>query len=221
MTGLWLGASALASGLLENLRLDLRSFHRADLTPEQAQSLFAFLFGRILELVGYFLGLMFAGVWLWQPCRWVFRCRRSYSPFGGRSYRRRLAGRGCVSGRAARCAVMVLKITIVAAVAVWILNGRSVQIILLGQSALASGVSQAWGIVMRLALAVAAVLVLIGLVDYLFQRWRHEQSLLMTRQELKEDMKRDEGDPQIRARLRKLHAKSPKDACWTIFPGPR
>src|SRR5262249_2361956 len=37
-----------------------------------------------------------------------------------------------------------------------------------------------------------------------FQRWRHEQTLRLTRQELKEELKREEGDPHMKARIRKL-----------------
>jgi flagellar biosynthetic protein FlhB len=41
-------------------------------------------------------------------------------------------------------------------------------------------------------------------LDYAYQRWRFELSLRMTRQEMKEELKRDEGDPQVKARIRRL-----------------
>ena len=50
-----------------------------------------------------------------------------------------------------------------------------------------------------------------GLADYAVRRWRYEQSLWMTRDELKEELKREEGDPMMRARIRKLRRASPKD----------
>ena len=53
-------------------------------------------------------------------------------------------------------------------------------------------------------MAIAAAMVVIGLLDYLFQRWRHEQDLKMTRRELEEERKEEEGDPHMRARIRKL-----------------
>src|SRR5262249_32733997 len=43
----------------------------------------------------------------------------------------------------------------------------------------------------------------IGLADYTYHRIRHNRSLMMTRQELKEELKRDDGDPQTRGRMRR------------------
>jgi flagellar biosynthetic protein FlhB len=47
------------------------------------------------------------------------------------------------------------------------------------------------------------LMVLAGL-DYLFQRWSHEKSLRMTKQELKEESKMTEGDPLIKSRIRTI-----------------
>jgi flagellar biosynthetic protein FlhB len=44
----------------------------------------------------------------------------------------------------------------------------------------------------------------LALFDFLFQRWQLEQKLKMTRQELKEELKQTEGDPQMRARIRQM-----------------
>lgn len=44
-------------------------------------------------------------------------------------------------------------------------------------------------------------------LDYFYQRWRTEAQLRMTRQELKEEMREQEGDPQIKSRLRALRQK--------------
>lgn len=43
----------------------------------------------------------------------------------------------------------------------------------------------------------------IGIGDYAFQRWKYEQDLMMSRQELKEERKEDEGDTQIRSMRRR------------------
>ncbi len=51
---------------------------------------------------------------------------------------------------------------------------------------------------------VAVALVVLAIFDYLFQRWNFEQNLKMTKQELKEEMKQTEGDPQLRSRVRAI-----------------
>ena len=44
----------------------------------------------------------------------------------------------------------------------------------------------------------------IALVDYMYQRWQIERDMMMTKQEVKEEMKSREGDPMIKARVRKI-----------------
>jgi flagellar biosynthetic protein FlhB len=48
------------------------------------------------------------------------------------------------------------------------------------------------------------VMVLWGGVDYAFQWMTHERSLRMTKQEVKDDMKNSEGNPEIRGRVRRV-----------------
>jgi flagellar biosynthetic protein FlhB len=51
---------------------------------------------------------------------------------------------------------------------------------------------------------VALALVILAIFDYLFQRWNMEKRIMMTKQELKEELKQTEGDPQLRARVRQV-----------------
>jgi flagellar biosynthetic protein FlhB len=44
-------------------------------------------------------------------------------------------------------------------------------------------------------------------LDYLFQRWRTEVQLRMTRQQVKEEMREQEGDPQLKGHLKSLRHK--------------
>ncbi|MCK6486917.1 MAG: flagellar biosynthesis protein FlhB [Planctomycetes bacterium] len=55
-----------------------------------------------------------------------------------------------------------------------------------------------------LGLKLAAVLGLIALADLIYQRWQHTQDLMMTKQEVKEEMKQADGDPLVKSRIRQL-----------------
>jgi flagellar biosynthesis protein FlhB len=57
----------------------------------------------------------------------------------------------------------------------------------------------------RLVLRMAAVLTVLAALDYAWHRWRYEETLKMTKQEVKEEMKEAEGDPQIKVRFRRAH----------------
>lgn len=62
----------------------------------------------------------------------------------------------------------------------------------------------AGGLMTSLGWRIAAAMLVIGLVDYLFQRWRHERELRMSKQEVKDEQKQQEGDPHIKQRIRQL-----------------
>lgn len=58
--------------------------------------------------------------------------------------------------------------------------------------------------VFRLILGVGGVLVVIAAADYFFQRYSMEQQMKMTKQEIRDEVKTREGDPLIKARIRKV-----------------
>lgn len=47
-------------------------------------------------------------------------------------------------------------------------------------------------------------LVVLAAMDYLYQRWQNEQRLKMTKQEVKDELKQTEGDPQLKSRVRQV-----------------
>jgi flagellar biosynthetic protein FlhB len=55
-----------------------------------------------------------------------------------------------------------------------------------------------------LAFKILLVLLLVALVDLLYNRWDFGRQMRMSRRELKEEVRRREGDPQIQARRRQL-----------------
>jgi len=60
---------------------------------------------------------------------------------------------------------------------------------------------------LNMSLRIAAVFFALSLMDYLYQRYEHNQNLKMTKQEVKEEFKQTEGDPQLRGRLREQQRK--------------
>ncbi len=55
---------------------------------------------------------------------------------------------------------------------------------------------------LQLGIKMGAVLAAIAALDYLYQRKKHEKDLMMTKQEVKEEYKQLEGDPQIKGKIR-------------------
>ncbi len=59
-------------------------------------------------------------------------------------------------------------------------------------------------VVAEVAGKIVLALVVIAIFDYFYQRWHHEQQLMMTKQEVKDETKQTEGDPQLKARIRQI-----------------
>lgn len=60
----------------------------------------------------------------------------------------------------------------------------------------------ALGLAGELGLKISLALLVLALADYLFQWWQYEKDLRMTKQEVKDEYKLTEGDPQIKGQIR-------------------
>ena len=98
----------------------------------------------------------------------------------------------------ARGSWSIVRVIVIAAVIWWVLRGSEGQISTLPEGTLQQSVSTTWDMASRLIVTVAASLVTIGVGDYAVQWLRHEKSLMMTKQELREEQKDEEGDPLLR-----------------------
>lgn len=55
-----------------------------------------------------------------------------------------------------------------------------------------------------IALRIGTALLILAIVDYLYQRWKLERDLKMSKQEVKDEMRSMEGDPKIKMRRRQI-----------------
>ncbi|MDY6949930.1 MAG: flagellar biosynthesis protein FlhB [Thermodesulfobacteriota bacterium] len=56
----------------------------------------------------------------------------------------------------------------------------------------------------RICLFTCLAMIALAAMDYAFQRWQHEKSLRMTKQEVKDELKQREGDPTVKSRIRSI-----------------
>jgi flagellar biosynthetic protein FlhB len=97
-----------------------------------------------------------------------------------------------------------LKVLLVIAVAWWVLAPHAGQVPNLVGMAPAGILAYSASVGTNLIFAVVALLAVIGIIDFVWQRQRHMQRLKMTKEELKEDFRQNEGDPHIKARQRSI-----------------
>ncbi len=160
---------------------------------------------KLLSILGVsFAVTMVAGIgasiaqmgWHWLPDRLIPDWER-VSPTNGFS---RLH-----SFQTARRALLaVLKAAGLTLIAAVLVRGRLGEIVQLGRGGISETAAMAWEVCIRMMLYLAAALLAIGVLDYVFQWRRIEAALKMSRQDIKEETKREEGDPVVKARLRAL-----------------
>lgn len=119
------------------------------------------------------------------------------SPFSGWS--RLFSLRSVIRGVSA-----ILRAAAVGGIAYWIVERRLGLIIHSYRTSLRDLAAEAWYLCMQLAVAVGGCLVLLGLLDLIFQKWKHLQDLRMTLEEVRDEQKQDNGDPHLNARIRKI-----------------
>ena len=57
-------------------------------------------------------------------------------------------------------------------------------------------------LVISIFVKITMIMVAIALIDYIYQRYMYNKDLKMTKQEIKEEFKQDEGDPQIKSKIK-------------------
>ena len=104
----------------------------------------------------------------------------------------------------ARGILAVVKSVVMATIVIISIRSQLTASSLLSQASLAGLVAFCWDIVLHAALGVSIALVVTGFADYAYQRWQHESKLKMTKQEVKDERKDEEGDPMMKARIKKV-----------------
>ena len=96
----------------------------------------------------------------------------------------------------------IAKIIIIGVVAFLFIRADIEKLLNLQKSDVYTGLTLVASIAIQMIIVVAVLLLVLGIADYFFQRWRFRERHKMTRYEVKEEMKMHEADPQIQARIR-------------------
>ena len=95
-----------------------------------------------------------------------------------------------------------LKSVLVASVGVWVVWRERDHLFSLMLQPLATSMDDFASLVLLSALLIVGSLAVIAAIDVPFQLWEYHRRLRMTKDELRQEMKEQEGDPQIKARIR-------------------
>lgn len=110
------------------------------------------------------------------------------------------------------------KFAVVAIASAILLSQWADDIFMLGNEPLRMGLAHTAHIVGWSFLAVSSVLILIAAVDVPFQLWDHAKKMKMTKQEVKEEQKQTDGNPEIKSRVRAVQRQMARQRMMEDIP---
>lgn len=99
-------------------------------------------------------------------------------------------------------ALSVAKIVIIFIVAYTMIKDHLNELYLMYEIPLYAAIAQVGTLVLDIGLRISLVLLVVGIVDLIYHKWKYKKDLKMTKQEVKDEYKNTEGDPQIKGKQR-------------------
>lgn len=92
------------------------------------------------------------------------------------------------------------KLVLVGGVAIVVTRRNLGRIVGLPQFEIADIVQIIARMALELAIWLVVILLVLGIIDWVYQRWQHKEDLKMTKQQVKDERRSMEGDPQVKSR---------------------
>jgi flagellar biosynthetic protein FlhB len=206
---IWFGGSFMSGQLKDLLRSTLETYTSVEITPASIQRLLLQGLVRMgLLMAPVLLVVMVASVmssiiqfgWLWSPQA----LKPKLEQIRPKLSRLNLLGKD----KLVDLAVAMGKIVLIALVAYWSLKGYLPRLLPLMDQTVPQIADFTVGIALRVSLKIVALLIVLAVFDYLWKRHRHEEKLKMTKQQVKDERKNIEGDPQIKGHIRGMQLKT-------------
>jgi flagellar biosynthetic protein FlhB len=118
----------------------------------------------------------------------------------------------------ARLGFGLFKVVIIAAVAYAALQHYRDSILNLSALSVPQIASALFTCLMGTCVWIGVALFILAILEYAFQKWKHENELMMSDQEIRDELKESEGDPQVAARRRQVQRQMTMQRAETEVP---
>ena len=112
----------------------------------------------------------------------------------------------------------ILKVCIISTVAYLVISSEMERMMPLTEQSVWEVMSYIGGVCFKLLLSITVVLVILAVLDYAYQRWEYEKSIKMTKQEINDEYKSTEGDPMVKARIRRIQREAAQKRMMAQVP---
>ncbi|MDI9554941.1 MAG: EscU/YscU/HrcU family type III secretion system export apparatus switch protein, partial [Pseudomonadota bacterium] len=82
-----------------------------------------------------------------------------------------------------------------------------------------------WGILLytgrvtfKILITTCWILIVLAILDYMYQRWEYEKGLRMSKQEVKDEYKQTEGNPAVKGRIRRIQREAARRRMMAAVP---
>ena len=96
----------------------------------------------------------------------------------------------------------LVKVGVIAYVAYSNIVEEANNLFILYEISLNQAIALVGNIIIEFGIEISIIFIIIGLADYMYQKWKFGEDMKMTKQEVKDEYKNTEGDPQIKGRIR-------------------
>lgn len=203
--GLWVMGPSIMEDLSALLRQGMKFDRALAFDPQILSVRLAYQMTSALLAISPLLAIILAAAFL-APLLlngWVFALKtiqptfQRLNPWNGLG--RIFSGHGLVE-----LVKAVAKAAVIGSAVVWLLWHKKDVMVSLTAPSVHSGIGAAGALIVISLLAIVAAVIPIVAIDVPFQIWDHRRKLRMTREELRQETKETEGDPQVKARIRSL-----------------
>lgn len=97
----------------------------------------------------------------------------------------------------------IIKIVLIALIAYFSVKDKANDLFVLYEISLKQAISLVGEIILDTGLKISLVYLIVGLADFIYQKRKFSEDMKMTKQEVKDEYKNTEGDPQIKGRQRR------------------
>lgn len=112
----------------------------------------------------------------------------------------------------------ILKLSLVSAVALFLVVPVLDDIALIPGLELIQSLDRMHELAVLLMLGTVSVMTVIAVLDIFYQKFAHQKEMRMTKQEVKDEQKQSEGDPQIKSRIRRLRLERAQRRMMAAIP---
>lgn len=112
----------------------------------------------------------------------------------------------------------MLKITILSVVIYQILKSELIPVTRMMDMNMNASSIYTLDMVMEMIQKIGMIFAVIAAFDYMYQRWEYEKQLRMSKQELKEEYKQTEGNPEIKGKIRNLQRTRARNRMMQAVP---